>query len=434
MLMKIVVLALLLLLIAPSGLIVFSQPVTISYPMGVSFFSPFTIYYTNEVVGVVNITNMFIGDSYLPNGQFLTQGNMSLQLNAMVYGKYWAQDVILFHQINNTYFSTTLVLNLWDLEGPFTTTFPKGNVSVYQGLGVLCYIGPTFTVNLPINIELFMVINSTSLSFGYYINGHKGIYYTAPIGGQFQIGGYSIAGVPNDLEFVFGGPGGGSCVKAFVYGSMNLYILQNGNLQIVPYALSVGFDTAESVVGISSNADLSNLWSPYVTLSAGSDDLQVLWPVKPALNVIHKNSSVIVNLSYNGKPIPWQNIELETLSITGLQVSSTGVTNSSGYTVLNTNSSVFVVYYPGNFTLASAYYISVPYLSNFVSDIESAYNTLVNFITHYNFKHAIVSFFGNVKNNVVYSNKVAVNYVILEYILSFICGVIISAILLKFKR
>lgn len=434
--MKLLSIFLIIILIAPIALALeFHSQSQIAYPVGMSFFPLTSIYYTDEVVGVVNITSMYIGSSYFPNGQYFTNGNASLQLNAMVDGLYWAQDVALFHQVNNGTFDVTFVVNVWDLSGPFTTNISSGVVSTYQGLGVICYLGPTFKVNTPFSLTLFMTVNSTYLDFGYALGNNMSIYYRVPIGGMFQIGGLSIRGVPNDLELVFGGPGGGSVVQMYVHGTEELYYKTDNKLEIVPQAFSVGLDTAESVIGINSSSNLTDICAPYTELSYGKGNVKVLWPVKPQLEVENNGSKIFVKLSYNGKPLEWQKIELEKFSFPSILTTvGINITNSSGVVEFNYNSSTYVIYFAGNFSLASTYYVSVPYISSLSSVLKSTYDELTNFITHYNFKKAISSFFGNKSDTVKYSAQVSINYILLLYILAFSIGVVISAILLKFKH
>ena len=426
-------LSLLGLLLSPLAFSLSSVAFTVSYPMGISFYSLFSTYVTNMVMGVVNITSMSIGSSYLPNGQYFTSGNASLQLNAMIDGIYWAQDVILFHQIKSDEFEATLVLNLWNFSGPFIAKL-NGYVTTYQGFGVVYYEGPTYNITLPSSISLYMFIKNSTLYFAYKINNVSGIFYKAPIGGEFLIGGFSLAGVPNDLEFVFGGPGGGSVVSMNIEGTMNLYFMQNGKLSLVPYAYSIGFDTAESVVGVQSLANLTNLWKPNVILSVGSDDAIVLWPIKPNITTYEKNNTIYVNMSVFGKPLPNQSIIIEELSLTGLKPIAQNYTNQLGLAIFpNVSSSFYIVYYPGNFTLSSSYVISSPLLNSVTQHIKSEYDTMINFLKSYNFKKSISSFFNGVRENVAYQSGVSVNYVLLIYILGFSLGLIISALLIRFK-
>lgn len=406
----------------------------ISYPIGISFYSLFSTYFTDMVMGVANITSMSIGPSYLPNGQYLTTGNASLQLNAVINGNFWAQDVVLFHQIAKNRFEATLVLNLWNFSGPFTSNF-NGSSFVYEGFGVIYYKGPTYIITLPSSISLYMYIMNTTLYFAYKINNISGVFYKFPINGEFLIGGFSLAGVPNDLEFVFGGPGGGSFVNISVKGTMNLYFMQNGKLSLVPYAYSVGFDTAESVVGIQSIANLTNLWKPNVIISPGPDDAIVLWPVKPNITTYEKNGTIYVNMSIFGRPLPNEPIIIEELSVTGLKPIARNYTNQMGLAVFpNISSSFYIIYYPGNFTLSSTYVLSSPTLSYIIQNLKSAYDNMISFLKSYNFKKALSSFFTGVRNEITYSQpKESANYIILIYVLGFSIGLVISAVLIRFK-
>ncbi|AHC52347.1 thermopsin-like protein [Sulfolobus acidocaldarius SUSAZ] len=405
-----------------------------SYPIGVSFFPLFSIYQTQEVLGEINISSLYIGNSYLSNGQYLTTGNASLQLNSMINGIYWAQDVILFSQINKTTFNASLVVNIWNLLGPFNLNLSKGIETTYQNLGVILYSGPSYIVKIPLQIKLFMIVNSSSLYFGYYINGHSGIFYQLPLTGSFRIGGFSAIGLPNDLELVFGGPGGGSSVQLITTANANLYFKDGNSLTLVPSALSTGLDTAETVIGINSVGNLTNLFKPSVVIGPGDPTPSVLWPVKPDIIVNSNNSSISVRLTYNNKPVTWQKVELYGVSLNGLYSLSNITTDSSGYAYFNTSPSLYVVYYPGNFTLSSTYYVSAPALNSLISSLKSAYDSLANFLSHYDFKNGISSFFSNAKNSVNYKSNYPSQYLILIYISSFLIGVVISALLIRFKH
>ncbi|TRM73507.1 peptidase A5, partial [Sulfolobus sp. B5] len=311
-----------------------------------------------------------IGDSYL-QGQLLTNGNASLQLNAMILGKYWAQNVILFHQISSNTFYLTLIVNVWNLSGPFYNT-TLNDSEVYQGLGIIYYQGPTFKESLPLHISLFMDIVNSTLQFGYDINNHKGIYFTLPIIGLFQIGGFSILGLPNDLELVWGGPGGGSMVYMNVTATTQLYYFNGKSLTIVPNAYSIGFDTAESAYGTKVNTYLRNIFSPLAFESPGINTPNILWPIPPQIKVNQTENKIYVNISINGEPIPDQEVYLET----GFppSVAAKSITNSSGIAEFSyENYSFYEVYFPGNYTLSSAYYYSSPILNSLTTKIQTYY-------------------------------------------------------------
>lgn len=206
--------------------------VGVSFPVGMSFFPLFSTYYTPYVLGVMNLSSLSIGRSFI-SGQPFQYGNASLQLNAMLNGSYWAQDVMLFHEVNDSTFQVTMVVNFWNLTGPFTTLVL--NTTTFEGLGVYCYTGPTFNVKLPVSLGLFMN-SSSSLQFGYSVNGESKVFLSLPFPGQFKIGGLSANGLPNDLEMVWGGPGGGSSVDMTASGTQELYFLQEGQMTIVPSA------------------------------------------------------------------------------------------------------------------------------------------------------------------------------------------------------
>ncbi|ARM74973.1 thermopsin family protease [Acidianus manzaensis] len=405
-----------------------------AYPTGITFYPLSSPFYTTFVKGTVSIQNLSIGKSYLPNGQYFTSGNASLQLNVMIDGAYWAQDVALFHEINSSEFEVTMVVNFWNLTGPFTVL--KANVTTYDGLGVFCYQGPTFNITLPAHISLFMN-TSNGLKFGYSINGSRIVYLSLPYFGNFELGSISLAGIPNDLELVWGGPGGGSIV--YMSGNMNeeLYYL-NGDSLVVPYdAISVGLDTAESAYGIASYGNITSILHPNDVISNGVNSPSVMWPVQPTISITVNKNVKYVNMSINGHKLSYQEVEIlvPSLSSSSSPIPLTSVI-ASNYTVNGvaqfniSNQSLFIVYYPGNFSLAPTYIISSPVLSKIVSSFTSAYTKLVNFLKTYNFKKSLSSAFNKIKYK---SSGVSVNYILLEYIGAFAIGVIISAILIKYK-
>ncbi|MEM0263587.1 MAG: thermopsin family protease [Saccharolobus sp.] len=415
-----------------------SQTSVFAFPSGISSYPLNTVIYTNFVLGQINITQLNIGSSYLPNGEYLTTGNASLQLNAMVLGKYWAQNVILFHQISSNTFYTTLIVNLWNLSGPFYNVTNSLN---YQGLGVVCYQGPTFKVNLPISVSLFMDINNSTLEFGYDINGHRGIYFTFPMIGLFQLGGISLLGLPNDLELVWGGPGGGSIVYMNVTANSQLYYFDGKHVSIVPNAYSIGFDTAEAAYGVKVYSEFPTIFSPIVVESSGINLPSILWPISPHISVNQSKEKIYVRLELNNESLPNQVVYIET----GFppSVTSQAVTNSSGIAVFDyENYSFYIVYFPGNYTLSSVYYYSSPILNSLSSKFQSYYQQLLGFLksAQNSFQHGIKSVFskGNatmtsITTTQTTTNQLNVNLYILIYILAFIIGMVISAILIRFK-
>ncbi|BDC18372.1 thermopsin [Acidianus sp. HS-5] len=385
-------------------------------------------------MGTVNITALNIGDSYFSSGGFFTRGNASLQLNVMIDGNYWAQDVALFHEINCKKFEITMIINLWNLSGPFKTL--KTNVTTYQGIGVYLYQGPTFNITLPSNFSLFMKI-SNNLEFGYCIDGKKYIYQILPYFGSFQIGSLSILGLPNDLEFVWGGPGCGS--EVCIYGEMNeeIYYLQQGKLIIPCSAFSIGLDTAESAYGLKVLGNFENISNPFACVTKGVNSPSVLWPIPPKIVVQSNGSIKHVKLCINGFSLSDQKIEVLVPStnlsspIPFTSVKDLGYTNDNGEITFNIScKDLYIIYYVGNYSLSSAYYISSPLLAHIVSSIKSAYNSLVSFLKGYNFKHALSSSFSKIKYK---SSSVSVNYLLLEYIGAFAVGILVSAILAKYK-
>lgn len=403
-----------------------------SFPMGISTFPLSGVYYTKEVEGAINVSSLQIGESYLPNGQPFEMGNASLQLNAMVDGLYWAQDVALICQQTSSTFNIRFVVNYWNLSGPFTLKVNNATVTSFQGLGVICYLSPSISATIPFNLSLFMLENRTGISFGYAYDNHSKIYYFIPISGSFQIGGTSKIGLPNDLELVWGGPGGGSVVSIHINALSEIFYKQGDKMVIPNETYSIGFDTGESVQGVNVNADLSHVFSPKAQEKTGADNPTVLWPIPPSISINQHNSSVNVTVYVNGKPIPDQEIEVET----GFPLSpiAKALTNQDGIaSFTNITSSFFVVYYPGNFTLSYSYAISSPALNSIYSSLTSYYHKLLSFLQseEYSFKKGITSFFND--GRYVSPPSTTVNYLLLEYIVAIVVGVVISAVLVRLK-
>ncbi|BBL46707.1 thermopsin [Metallosphaera sedula] len=409
--------------LAPLGLVTTAQT-GISFPVGISFFSLFSTYYTPYVMGVMNLSSLQIGRSYI-SGQPFEYGNASLQLNAMLNGTYWAQDVMLFHEINNRTFQVYMVINFWNLTGPFVSLVQ--NTTTFDGLGVYCYQGPTFNVTLPVSLSLFMN-SSQHLQFGYSIDGVKRVYLTLPFHGLFKLGGLSVNGLPNDLEMVWGGPGGGSVVDMTAQGSEELYFLQGNNLTIVPSALSVGLDTAESAYGVASFTNLENIQKPFADINRGVNTPSVLWPVPPKINVTQVNNTVHVKLYYGNYTFSGQEVEIKVLKGLNLVTLSQGITNTSGeVTFTNVTQSFYEVYFPGNYSLSQSYALSSPQLNHLIGVTTSTFDSLVHFLETYNFKKALSSDFNHVK----YHGETSVNYLLLEVIGGLTAGILISAFLVR---
>jgi hypothetical protein len=402
-----------------------------SYPTGMTFFPITSRILTNFVEGEVNVYNLSIGSSYLPNGVYLTSGNASLQLNSILNGDFWAQDVALFHEINSKEFLVTMVVNFWNLSGSFVKL---PNTTTYEGLGVYCYQGPSFILKTPFSLTLFMN-SSNALQFGYTVNDTSHIYLRLPFSGEFTLGGITTVGLPEDLELVWGGPGGGSVVYMNEIATEELFYENSGKLSIVPSAISVGLDTAESAYGISVASNLNNIFHPFATISKGYNTPSILWPVPPSLNVTQVNKTVNVRVSINGKPLADQKVEVLYPTLTGFKLGNEGITNSSGFvTFPNASTTLYIIYYPGNFSLATAYSLSsssAPVLQNIVSKFISVFQSLANFLKTYDFKKALSSDFNHIKYK-GYSTY-SINFVLIEYLSAFIIGVLISAILIKYK-
>ncbi|MQL56180.1 thermopsin [Acidianus ambivalens] len=227
---------------------------------------------------------------------------ISAQLNVVLTYNYqghqysiWLQDVALIMLFNDT---IKFIDNVWNM------TSPKAGVGGIQGNGVICssggvtfyyycangYPGSPTTFSYPLHFCVLIKVGVNSLdepvAYFCYNDGYGWVRYdkvTFLFPGSnnvsITINGCQYTGSGNfyDIEFVIGGPGGGSSAT-FNSGCVYLYLYYwNGqSFQEVKNAYNFGSDTAETSCNVIDCAYSQN--GQYAAkLTPGSGSLGMLW-------------------------------------------------------------------------------------------------------------------------------------------------------------
>lgn len=217
-----------------------------------------TVLKTSSFVGTITLNNISVYN--LANDgpdQFTVQLNTVLA-NTTLFGSssysFWTQNVILY---TTTTHQLSFEDNIWNFSSPAaylsTNAIYSSTGVVYPYPGVHIAAGPTFTLNFPFTVSLYLnstVINGrNAVYFNYSIPtiGQSGTYdqvifnstygmpqgYSAPQS-DFMVNAFQMApvGLPYDAEIMLGGPGGGSTNSVYaVNGSMSLQYLASNNGQ-----------------------------------------------------------------------------------------------------------------------------------------------------------------------------------------------------------
>lgn len=321
-------------------------------PMGVADYglmspSGTSVAYKYDTKGF-NGSAMFEGldPFYLMNNDPFT---VSVQLNAVlnhttVQGNndyvYWIHSVALYTPAEG---SMQLVNNIWNLSSSSfdfpDNTILEGNGATVPGLfyysaGPVLTVPTTFTLEL--SIESGIIDNNNAVYFNYSITNTEssstvsGIYDTAVFNStvqgsdepteqaMFHVDGFMTtpSGLLYDVEFVIGGPGGGSTSTIYsANNQMKLYYYDEAGSKYatVAAAYNYGSNTAETVSGLS-------VWwtsqkNPIAHLSSGPSLLAKLWGSSQtrsgATNIIGKidpgNAFLFMNIgsAYNANGAAW---------------------------------------------------------------------------------------------------------------------------------
>ena len=257
-------------------------------PMGLGFY------------GIVNQSGMLVGSNYtspsyeatvslsnLSDFNLVDDGpySVTFQLNAVLHNvtlfgnssyNFWTQNVVFYSARTH---ELTFLDNIWNFSSPafymspnvFYEHGPNGNL---EAPTFYYAIGPTFTVQYPFSLSLYL--NSTLLngrsaiffnysltsngktisgSFDYAIfNSTYGlINYSAPAP-TYLVSGNTITPtgfIPYDAEIMIGGPGGGSTADVLnINGTMSLKYWTSTGYINVPSAYDVGSETGETSTGV----------------------------------------------------------------------------------------------------------------------------------------------------------------------------------------
>lgn len=304
-----------------------------------------TVLKTSSFVGTISLSNISVYN--LANDgpdQFTIQLNTVLA-NTTLFGSsnysFWTQNVILY---TTTTHQLSFEDNIWNFSSPSAYLSSNAIYSStgleYPYPGVHIAAGPTFTVNFPFTVSLYL--NSTLIDgrnavyFNYSIPtiGQSGTYdqvifnstygmpqgYSAPQS-DFMVNAFQMApvGLPYDAELMLGGPGGGSTNSVYaVNGSMTLQYLaasrgeshfhrdhgfrDNGYWMMgrdhsrkpsssyvnVPAAYNFGTDTGETSEGMTVS------WTPNAVahLYAGPSLLYGMWNLSRTNMMMHFSGSV----------------------------------------------------------------------------------------------------------------------------------------------
>ncbi len=283
------------------------------------------------------IVNNSIASSYTGSGNSTLQEN-SVAFLSNDFGYFWAQNVVFVSQTGSNTFSLQLINNIWNFNSPTANMSPgiisgNGSVDCFTTSGTKsCFyyaVDPsTFTVKAPFTINLTMWIGqgksggATDISFNYDIHDSAGANFsgtyddpvlfpgTSKVTSFFLIGGESPYGgllggttslvLPNDLEFVWGGPGDGSAVFMNSFSGTEQISIASGS-RFVPASdvYSVGSDTAEEAAGIQVSPDLANPSSPVGVLTSGYVNAVKLWPLPLSFGL--SSVSRAGSLSFSGQ-------------------------------------------------------------------------------------------------------------------------------------
>jgi hypothetical protein len=282
------------------------QPPLIGAPTGLASYGDAGQTQTRSVMGSLSINSLSLGPSFFSNGTLFTNGTASLQENGVAWvtdhGEYWTQNVLIIYQPNSSLTQVELINNIWNFTSPtvdpMNPAYVLGNGTTQQfnsKLGFYYFVDPVvYNLTAPFTVNLTMTLvnggGASSVLFGYSIRSggqlYSGVYDKVTlfpgqksVSSYYQIGGFAPIGLASDLEYVFGGPGGGSYVYVLgVDGSMQLYSMQGSQYVPVRDAFSFGSDTAEYSVGANVVRSLENPEAPQGQLEEGDLTLYQLWP------------------------------------------------------------------------------------------------------------------------------------------------------------
>ena len=266
-----------------------------------------SVSYTPGVEGVLSLNSLDLQylDSVGPD-EYTAQLNsvaVDVTLQQSNVYQFWTQNVFYYYQ-------STHVLHLADAIVNFSSpalTVPVGaliggNGYLAAGFGYFYPNGPAIYAPEPFTIAFFsnlsVVNDHPAVFFNYSVTSSAGttggsfdmVEFNSTVASPprpvYQINGEAIGDtgyIPNDVELILGGDGGGSTANVLsISGTMNLYIQHNGSATFypIPAAYDFGSETGETMVGIAEWA--SGGPNPTVHLGTGPFLQQPLWGVQGA--------------------------------------------------------------------------------------------------------------------------------------------------------
>ena len=266
-----------------------------------------SVSYTPTVAGVLHLNSMNIlyPDSEGPD-------EFTAQLNAVAVGvdvqgdtglQMWMQNVIYYYGSDHMLDLASAIVNFTGTDFNFAPgTILTGNGFLDPGFGYFNPFGPEIYAPEPFTLALYMNLSliddhptvffnySETSSAGSAAGSYDMVEFNSTITAAqmpaYQINGKAVGAtgyIPNDVELILGGDGGGSDTNAYgLSGTMNLYIQPNGTSvpEEVPAAFDVGGETGETIQGVSEWA--TGGANPTVHFGAGPSVQQWLWGVAGA--------------------------------------------------------------------------------------------------------------------------------------------------------
>ncbi len=271
-------------------------------------------YSTPSVEGTINLTRAVAASADAGDpGTFGVQLD-AVATNVTLWGipgfEFWTQNVAVYTPEND---SLTLLDNVWNFSAPNASLTGNAFASVGPtGVLVAPYyyyaIGPTLTISYPFTLTLYLNTTLTAgdptVFFNYSVRNSSGIVASGaydevtffagasssadaapPIGFAVNGSAYDPIGLPNDIEFVLTGDGGGSTTTFYAMdGGMSLDRWVRGGYAEVPAAFDAGADTGETSDGVLPYYRTPSVpGSPSVVLALGPSYVLGLWNVSAAL-------------------------------------------------------------------------------------------------------------------------------------------------------
>jgi len=263
-----------------------------------------SISYTPGVEGVLTLNSMDLQylDSVGPD-EFTAQLNsvaVDVTVQQSSVYQFWTQNVFYYYQSTHIIHLADAIVNFSSpaFNVPYGALI-GGNGYLAPGFGYFYPDGPAIYAPEPFTIAFFsnlsVVNDHPAVYFNYSVTSSAGTSsgsfdmvefnsaVATPPRPVYQINGEAVGDtgyIPNDVELILGGNGGGSTASVYgISGTMNLYIQHNGSTAFypIPAAYDFGGETGETMEGVAEWA--SGGPNPTVHLGPGPFLQQPLWGV-----------------------------------------------------------------------------------------------------------------------------------------------------------